>query len=265
MKYKIFMLTAMLYFFSTVSTSAHEIGAVENTNQSISIWVYAISTLFLIGLVGYAYALYLKKKLTKEGIANKQKEIRRIKQEIDKKRRQTLKISTAFIAIGLIASIIWAISQPEQGGIEILKSNVAIDVETFESEGRDHIRIGDATPSYETFPPTSGPHSPQWGEYGYYEKPLPFELLVHNLEHGDIVIYYQPTLDEETKEHLKNLSTFTKIGSGVIIVPNDEIQGEVVATAWTKRMVLSSFDEEKVGKFIYDYIYKGPEKLPPRN
>jgi hypothetical protein len=265
MKYKIFMVTTMLYFFSTVTTSAHEIGAVENTNQSMSTWVYIISTLFLIGIVGYAYAFYLKKKLNKESLANKPKEIRRIKQEIDKKQRQTLKISTVFVAIGLAVSVIWAVSQPEQGGIERLKSNVGIDVETFESEGRDHIKLGDPTPSYETFPPTSGPHSPQWAEYGYYEKPLPFELLVHSLEHGDIVIYYKSTVNAETKEHLKYLSNFRKKGSGVIVVPNDEIQGEVVTTAWTKRMILSTFNEEKIGKFINDNIYEGPEKLAPRN
>jgi hypothetical protein len=262
-KQKSFILTTMLYFFSSATTFAHEQSAVNETNP-ISVWLYVVATLFLIGLIGYVYAFFLKKKLNKGISEQKQKEVRRIKQEIDRKRRQVIKISTIIVAISFGFSMIWAVSQPTQGGVGDLKSNVTIEVETFESEGRDHIRIGDPTPSYKTLPPTSGPHSPDTVDYGYYEKPLPFELLVHNLEHGDIVIYYKSTLKEETKEHLKYLSSFTKKGSGVIVVPNDEIAGEVVATAWTKRMTLSAFSEEKVGRFIYDYIYEGPEKLPPK-
>jgi hypothetical protein len=157
------------------------------------------------------------------------------------------------------------VSTPEQGEIEKLKSNIDIDVQTFESEGRDHIDHNAPVPSYNTFPPTSGPHSPNTVKYGYYEEALPFQLLVHNLEHGDIVIYYQPSLPEETKGHLRYLSKFTEESSGVIVVPNEKIEGEVVATAWTKKMTMSHFNEEKLGKFIYEFIFEGPEKLPSRH
>lgn len=79
------------------------------------------------------------------------------------------------------------------------------------------------------------------------------------------MIYYQSALSAETKEHLEYLSTFKEKGSGVIVVPNDDIKGEVVATAWSKKMTLPVFDEEKLSQFIYEFIYEGPEKLPPRS
>jgi hypothetical protein len=81
--------------------------------------------------------------------------------------------------------------------------------------------------------------------------------VVHNLEHGDIVIYYKPSVSKEVKEHLKYLSQFTKEGSGVLAVPNKDIEHDIVVTAWTKKMTLSSFNKEKVGKFIYE----GPENF----
>jgi hypothetical protein len=262
---KLILLVSSFFYFSAVPTFAHGIGEAEKTASSISVWVYIFSSFVLVGLIGYAYAFYLKKRLNKNNLVKTQKEIRLIKQQLDKKRRQVIKLSTVIVAVGFIVGIVWMVSEPEKGGIDRLQSNVNIEVETFPAEGVDHIKPNDPTPSYKTFPPTSGPHSPQTFDYGYYENPLPFELLVHNLEHGDIVIYYKPTLSEEAKDHLKYLSKFTMMGSGVIVVPSDQIEGEVTATAWTKRMTLSSFDEEKVGKFIYEFIYQGPEKLPPRN
>jgi flagellar basal body-associated protein FliL len=265
MKKKLLIFTNLLYFFSTVPTFAHGVGEAEKTSSSLSIWVYAILTLFLLSLIGYAYAFYLKKRLNQKLKGQTQKEMREIKQGLNKKRGQLIKISSFILAIGFLTSIIWLFPHSNNRDISELQTNVNINVETFTSEGTGHINLNDPTPEYKTFPPTSGPHHPQSADYGYYEEPLPFELLVHNLEHGDIVIYYQPALSEETKEHLKYLSTFTEKGSGVIVVPNDDIEGEVVATAWTKKMMLPLFDEEKLGQFIYEFIYEGPEKLAPRN
>jgi hypothetical protein len=266
MKKKLLILTNLLYFFSAVPTFAHGGGEAENTSSLQSIWVYTFSTLYFLSLIGYAYAFYLKKRGNQKFEEKTQKEIRKFKQELNKKRGQLIKISSLFLAISFLISVTWLFAQSNNKDVAALQSNVNINVETFTSEGGGHINPKDPAPAYDkTLPPTSGPHYPQSADYGYYEKHLPFELLVHNLEHGDIVIYYQPTLSAETKEHLKYLSTFTEKGSGVIVVPNDDIKGEVVATAWTKNMTLSVFDEERLGQFIYEFIYEGPEKLPPRN
>jgi hypothetical protein len=265
MKQKVLSFTSLLYVFSSGRAFAHEIGEAEKTPESISLWIYVISALFLVSLLGYGYTFYLNRRLNQDYRGKKQKEIRGIKQALSKKRRQVMITSTVLLGISITVTGIWALGQPKQGEIDALKSNVNIDVEAFESEGTDHIKAGDPTPSYETFPPTSGPHSPNAVDYGYYEKPLPFELLVHNLEHGDIVIYYKPSVTNDTKEHLQYLSELTYKGSGVIVVPNEKIKGEVVATAWTKKMILPTFNEEKLGKFIYEYIYEGPEKLAPKN
>ena len=64
-------------------------------------------------------------------------------------------------------------------------------VETYPSEGANHIPTGERV-TYRTEPPNSGPHYAQWAPPGFYDRPLPDELLVHNLEHGHIIIHYRP-------------------------------------------------------------------------
>ena len=45
---------------------------------------------------------------------------------------------------------------------------------------------------YITLPPTSGDHWERWADCGFYDSGLPDELIVHNLEHGNIVVSYSP-------------------------------------------------------------------------
>lgn len=235
------------------------------------LWLYLFFSFIAISALGFSYAFYLKKQINKLDIVEKEKEkkdrnkkqSRRMRHAYIYKRGRVVLVSSILLIGGLLLSLVWSISQPDApAAIEQLHANVQIEVESFESEGRDHLTPDDPMPQYVTFPPTSGPHSPAAiGFYGFYEQELPFEELVHSLEHGDIVIYYQPTVDEQVKERLKYLSQFTKIGSGVIVLPNADIEGEVVATAWTKKMTLAEFDEQQLGQFIYDHIYEGPERV----
>jgi len=150
-------------------------------------------------------------------------------------------------------------NQAASKGKDFLDRQLQISVETFPSEGDTHT---EQPVSYATFPPTSGPHSATPAGYGFYETAPPFENLVHSLEHGDIVIYYQPTLPEDQLNELRELTTIKYMGSGVLAVPNADISAPVVATAWTKMMTLDAFDAEALKQFMHDYLYEGPEKLP---
>ena len=49
------------------------------------------------------------------------------------------------------------------------------------------------TVEYNTVPGTSGDHWARWSECGFFEEELPDERVVHNLEHGNIVVSYNFT------------------------------------------------------------------------
>lgn len=61
-------------------------------------------------------------------------------------------------------------------------------VETFASAGRAHVP-GSRAVVYPTPTPTFGPHHDAWLEPGLYREVHAPALLVHSLEHGNIVIY----------------------------------------------------------------------------
>jgi hypothetical protein len=133
-------------------------------------------------------------------------------------------------------------------------------VEQLPDEGRDH--VPDGTPvQYGADPPASGPHFARWAETGFHTDPIPYELLVHNLEHGQIVIYYDPVrLSNETAEALGELtSRHSGTWDGVLAVPRPDDQYELILTAWTYRMHLEEYDAELVDAFVDAYRGRGPE------
>ena len=65
----------------------------------------------------------------------------------------------------------------------------------------DNLTISDVVPGgYLTTPPTSGRHWNGWVQCGFYTNPVPDERIVHNMEHGNIIVSYnladQAQIDE---------------------------------------------------------------------
>jgi len=78
---------------------------------------------------------------------------------------------------------------------------------------RNHIPDG-AIGSYNSNPPTSGEHYANPAPSRFYNRELPDEQLVHNLEHGHIWIAYKPDLSAEVIGILKDFA-----GGNVVVTP----------------------------------------------
>jgi hypothetical protein len=221
-----------------------------------------------LAIIGWAVFFYWKRQLSASVDGLSKKEVRSYKQEVSLKKRKALGLALIGTLLSLVMFGVYSTPTNPKMAWEDLRTDEAIDVETFADQGRDHLQSveQDHTP-YNSLPPTSGPHFSQWAKYGFYEEPIAPEILVHNLEHGDIVIYYRSGLDEQVLEHLRALSQVKKEGSGVLVVPfsSENSSEQVIATAWTKMMKLPQFDEAKLETFIHRFIYQGPEKLPPQH
>ncbi|HEX6989280.1 MAG TPA: DUF3105 domain-containing protein, partial [Bacillota bacterium] len=109
-----------------------------------------------------------------------------------------------WIGIGVavvVIVVLFAYGAVRQQAREAALAAALEGVEEFPSEGAQHVAEGTEI-EYRTSPPTSGPHydrpaSPQFYEPG--QVPAAGHL-VHNLEHGHIVIYYDP--DRTSQEAL---------------------------------------------------------------
>ncbi len=132
-------------------------------------------------------------------------------------------------------------------------------VETFPEEGRAHLLPGERA-NYRMDPPTSGPHSSESVPPGFYTTEQPPERLVHSLEHGLVVIYY----DDPGPEALRTLEAwarmFTGPWDGVVVVPKRGLGRAVILTAWTRMLRLESFDANAAAAFIDAFRGRGPER-----
>jgi hypothetical protein len=111
---------------------------------------------------------------------------------------------------------------------------------------------GDGTATYQTDPPTSGPHAPGRALSGVLDEPLSRPAQVGVLEAGGILVQYRDLTDEELDE----LSTVA--GDGVAVVPNADLPDRVVATAWLFKQTCSDVDVAALGRFVEDHAGPGP-------
>jgi len=166
------------------------------------------------------------------------------------------------VSAGLIAlSVYWWNGRAVQSDFMALASrgHAALEqVEDFLNLGRTHLSPGQGH-SYSTSTPTSGPHDPIPTTPGFYESPQPPTKLVHSLEHGMIVLYYdQPAPD--VMEQLKSWSSlYTGLWDGMIVTRLSGLGPNVTATAWRKKLEVQPFDPAAIAAFIDAYRGRGPE------
>jgi len=135
-------------------------------------------------------------------------------------------------------------------------------------EGANHASKTFRPADYETNPPTSGDHTPDWYEDGVYEPGTTPSLgmLVHTLEHGRIDVQYKAGTDAQTVAQLEALLAEQNEGYHMLLFENTtNMQPAVAATAWTHSLSCPQMNDQvfdAIRTFRARYIDKGPEKIP---
>ncbi len=123
------------------------------------------------------------------------------------------------------------------------------------SLGRQHI---EGPIDYGTDFPTSGPHNPVWADPGFYDEPVNLWNLVHSLEHGNIVIYYDQPNDATMRLIRGWTDKFQGQWDGVIAVPYEGLGEGIVMTSWRHRLELEKVDV-RAAFFVDAFRGRGPE------
>lgn len=119
------------------------------------------------------------------------------------------------------------------------------DVRIYEGLSVDHT---DDEVDYPQSPPVGGPHAEAWLECGVYDEPVREENLVHDLEHGTVVISYRPGTGEDDIELLAD-----KLPQNGILAPYPGLPAEVVVTVWGHQLRLDGADDPRLDLFIQRY------------
>ena len=124
--------------------------------------------------------------------------------------------------------------------------------------GRRHLDAGERW-RYDSRYPTSGPHQTIWVWPGFYDRRQDPLRLVHALEHGNIVVYFdrQPPDVIDTLQDWAGL--FTGQWDGLVVARDPGLGQSIVLTAWRKRLELDRFDAAAAAAFIDAFRGRGPE------
>lgn len=129
-------------------------------------------------------------------------------------------------------------------------------------EGNTHIPANQQT-DYETTPPNSGGHDEvPLADGAYLTEPDP-RYFVHSLEHGRVVIAYQPDLPEDDQLALKGL--LDSDPDGLILIPYTDMPYDVAAVAWQNLLGCDSYDADvlaALAAFRDEFRGQGPEDIP---
>lgn len=171
----------------------------------------------------------------------------------------TLGVLTVAVLLGG-AAYWWQGHSAKSGFLDLANSGQAAltQVETFPNDGRKHLQPGEHY-SYASSTPTSGPHDPFPTAPGVYVTPQPPTKLVHALEHGSVVFYYDRPRPEVMDQLRDWAALYSGTWDGIVVAPLPGLGEMVVATAWQKRLNLSPFDAAAAAAFADAYRGRGPE------
>ena len=183
---------------------------------------------------------------------------------ITNKRKKTNKlylIASLVIAVLVIASFAFASfsgggGPAERGSSEGYVDGVGIQVDI---EGATHVVEG-TNVDYQTSPPASGDHWPTPGRCGFFEDGLPDERVVHNMEHGNIVVNYNLPLASDVSA-LRNALDGIGLNNiwGVARAYDGIPTGQVALSTWGIIDTFVGIDRDRISRFFEAYSGGGPE------
>lgn len=176
------------------------------------------------------------------------------------------KLVCPLVLVAIVAVMV-GIFIVESGSKSTPKQKVALIGDKHADQGQKHLKAGETNPNYSSNPPSSGDHAPSPAPWGIKASEVADETLVHNEEHGGIVIAYKPDLPADQIAKLKKLfvqltpsTQFNEVKA--VLVPRSKNIAPVSLASWTYTLNLDTVDEAKIKQFYDGHLDKGPELVP---
>jgi len=142
----------------------------------------------------------------------------------------------------------FGVERPEDGGVAHLSPEEVEAILNGEAE----------PPDYSSVPTTSGTHAPVPAPCGIYREEIPEIFTVHTLEHGAVIVNYQPDqVDGAVLGEVEQLAR--TMATHIIVAPFAEMPTPVALVAWGQLAARPSLEVEEVRSFWAEYAQRGPE------
>jgi Protein of unknown function (DUF3105) len=129
---------------------------------------------------------------------------------------------------------------------------------------------------WSTSPPSAGAHYGAWAVWGFYRQPVNPRQVVHNEEHGGVIIWWGPKVPGSTINKLE--SFYAEKSDGMFGTPYAGLGNKIALTAWSGDSnhvyyqkgyyglghiaICSGFNEKAFTTFRDAFRGKGPEGVP---
>lgn len=163
-------------------------------------------------------------------------------------------IGIGFTTVVLMAGGIFLASSTGPSNKPLMGKNVPIS-------GEKHFPDGTQI-TYDTNPPAEGNHYPEPKGAGIYTTPPADGNLVHSLEHGAVILWYNPKLLSVAQiGQLKDIYSKAP-GDKDIMVARVSMDVPVALTSWGRILKLKTIDKKIIDEFFSTNIDRGPESAP---
>ena len=213
-----------------------------------------------------------------------QKQQRRLAEERKKKEAQReqrkknlITLGIAALVIALVAFLVISDRKEAEGPVGVAAQAAGCgEKEDFEATDNEHIEQGASHEEYNSNPPTNGPHNAAPSDTGFFTTPVAPEQAIHNLEHGQIVIWYSPEAPQQVKDDIEAI--VEKEPSATLATPYEDIPDDhnFYLTAWNKLpdepedsfgtgylQGCDQVSQEVVDEFRTEHQGKSPEPITP--
>jgi len=146
-------------------------------------------------------------------------------------------------------------------------------------DGGMHVPSIDTKVKWNTYPPSGGPHYGETAVWGFYDQPAEPIRIVHNEEHGGVVLWWGPQTSQDEIANLRELyneSPQAMLGSPIGTIDGKSLGSRIAITAWTGDpatygkngdygtghvATCDRFDDGAFKKFRDAFRGKGPEGI----
>lgn len=140
----------------------------------------------------------------------------------------------------------------------------------FEVKSALHLAECSALPEAGT-PPAGGDHYGSWAAFQGYDFAVPHGYLLHSMEHGAVVLYYDcpDGCSEEVEQVQAWLDSLPEdplcVGTGAlrraVLTPDPSLDVRWAASAWGHNLRADCFDPVEFGAFYQEHYARAPENF----
>ncbi len=206
---------------------------------------------------------------------------KRERRQMEQLRSQQAQRTRRFVIVGVFAvlilvaiAVVWqsGVLNPAPTPVAQASTGSCGNVQTLPSLGQEHIAFGQPHAPYNSNPPATGPHLDTPQNWSIYTVPQIQEQLLHNLEHGGIVIQYNSLSGPEVQQ-LTGIVQRDRYHIILAPYPGLPTEAKIALTAWIgpngnpalqsgKLLYCTGVNENAIRAFINAYRDKGPELVP---